>query len=299
MRCIGESDAIAKTVRDLLDRVTGRVRDDVLTYFSHISAAITRGIKNAGLGFLFVDEFPWLCKSILEGDPQNGLKRVNVLLAAMRQWRGAGMRMMLIGSIGLVALGRNHGLDLEQINDLTSLTVPPLTREESEAFVNALAVGGKISSWTSEHTFALIQESAACYPSILQVAFQQLTIGGRAAELGRFPEIFAVKIRPDLDERFYVQFDKRKVLYKTLPAPLPGLLSILLETVLARSPVSRHILRQGTNAETEEADLTDALRILREDGFLNCRIERDGAQIWSASSELVMAWWRQRRGGPR
>lgn len=303
MQIIGEDNAIAKTARDALHHLTGNTTEHVEAYFEPISAAIERAIQATDRVVLMVDELPWLCRSVLEGDPLKGRARIDVLLAALRRWRKAGMRMLLMGSIGLVGLGREYRLDLTHLNDLSALSVPPLLApplgdEDPEAFINALVAGGGILDWTDAHTRALLDESAAYYTSMLQRAFQQLTIGSKAAELGRFPEIFAVKIRPDLDETFYQQFDKRKQRYRALPEPLPRLVLMLIETVLgSESPVSRNALRDRTGKETDHADLTDALYILREDGFLTVRIERDASQYWRAASELVTAWWRQRRGG--
>jgi hypothetical protein len=305
MKILGEDSAISKVAREALGKATGATTRDVQEYFGPIAAAIERAIQAADRIVLIIDEFPWLCRNVLENDPGRGRARVDVLLAALRRWRVAGMRMMLVGSIGLIGLGREYGLDLTHLNDLIPLSVPPLEKgAESEAFVRALAAGGQIQGWTDAHTRALLDESAAFYTAMLQRAFQQLTVGGKAAELSRFPEIFAVKIRPDLDEAFYQQFDKRRQRYRMLPNPLPSLLSGLLETVLSSpAPASREELRDRAGAamdETDlEADLSDALGILREDGFLTVCIDRDGSQNWSAASTLVSAWWKQRRGGPR
>lgn len=300
LQWISNDSALASGAREavkLLSSATG----DIQTYFAPIAAAIKRALEATDEKVvLIIDELPWLCRSILQADAQTGRSRVDVLLAALWGWRVAGMRMLLMGSIGLVGLGREHQLDLSHLNDLTPLSVPPLDPEEANALVQALATGGKISGWTDAHTGALLDESAAFYPAILQRGFEKVTIGGKAAALTRFPDIFAVNVRPDLDAAFFQQFDNRVRRYRMLGDPLAGLLPKLLETVLAStSPVARDVLRTCSSEEMDEADLGDALSILREDGFLAPRIERDGRQNWNAASTLVTVWRNQRRGGAR
>ena len=99
---------------------------------------------------------------------------------------------------------------------------------------------------------------------------------------------------------FFAQFDRRHKFYSELPDPMPGLLPKLLATVLkcGEPGIAYPDLRE-TAAEVEDADLGDALAILREDGFLTLRAPRNQPQQWRAASGLVAAWWAQRRGGGR
>jgi hypothetical protein len=301
---ICSDDGITKTVKAMLGSRAKIELKSVEDYFGPIVAAIERSILSVPSSeriVLIIDELPWLCRGILEGEPQRGASRVDLLLAVLRRWRVAGMRMLLLGSIGLKGLGREHRLDLTHLNDLTPLSVPPFEVHEAAAFVNALAAGGGVQGWTEGHTHALLGESAAFYPSMLQRAFQQVTIGRMAAEVSRFPEIFAVKVRPDLDANFYQQFDRRRKLYKKLPEPLPRLLEKLCKAVLSSSGGALPFdeLQNLAGSETDDADLGEALGILREDGFLDVRVERDGSQHWRVASSLVAAWWKRRKGGAR
>ncbi|MBM4257751.1 MAG: hypothetical protein FJ147_17900 [Deltaproteobacteria bacterium] len=299
LRFISGDSAIPAGVREAIKLLTPSNIGDVQAYFGPIAAAIQRALAaHDEKPVLIVDELPWLCRSILQADSQTGRRRVDVLLAALRGWRAAGMRMLLMGSIGLVGLGREYKLDLSHLNDLTPLSVPPLEPEEAEALVRALAAGGNISGWSEEHTQALLTESVAFYPSILQRGFLQVTIGGKATAVKRFEDIFARKVRPELDDAFFKQFDNRVQRYGILDAPLPQLLEHVLEAVLvAPAPVSRSELKTRAGDAVDESDLTDALSILKEDGFVTPRIARSGPQTWSAASTLVTAWRNQRRGG--
>jgi hypothetical protein len=207
-----------------------------------------------------------------------------------------------MGSIGMVALGRQYGLDLSHLNDLGPLNVPPFEADEAKALVDALAKGGRIAGWTEAHTAALLEETVAFYPAMLQKGFEQASLGGRAASIKRFPDLFAEKVRPDFDDTYYQQFDKRLKLYHGLPEPLPGVLEGVLRAVMkAGGPVARDTLHEALaqGGAVSDADLGDALNILREDGFLAVRAQRDGSQQWRVASDLMRAWWNQRRGGSR
>ena len=298
LQWISNDSAIAAGTREAI-KLFSTNTGDIQAYFGPIAASIKRAFEGSNEKVvLMIDELPWLCRSILQGDASAGRSRVDVLLAALRGWRGAGMRMLLMGSIGLVGLGREYQLDLSHLNDLTPLAVPPLDLAEAQALVRALAVGGQITGWTAAHTDVLLEESAAFYPAIVQRGFEKVTIGGKAARLDRIPDIFADHVRPDLDAAFFQQFDNRVQRYRTLGTPLADLLPSILDTVLASTaPVAREALKTRAGAEVEDADLGDALHILREDGFLALRIARDGAQHWRVASSLVTLWRQQRRGG--
>lgn len=295
---IADDNAIAASARDALGKLTGSHATDVQAYFGPIAAAIERTVQKSDRVVLMIDELPWLCRTILEGDPTGGRRRVDVLLASLRRWRNKGVRMLLLGSVGVVGLGRQHRLDLSHLNDLTPLEVPPLDPDAARTMVRALVAGGEVRDWTDAHTGALLSESAALYTSMLQRGFLALTVGGKAAPLATVPELFATKVRPDLDATFYRQFDKRVQLYRELTAPLSALLASTLKCVLsAPEPAPLHALREAAGASVDAADLGDALSMLREDGFLNMRALRDGSQMWRPASSLVTAWWTQKRGG--
>lgn len=302
MKLIGDDNAISKAAREAIAKVTGGKAEDVLAYFGPIMAAVENAFDQNDRVALVIDEFPWLCRSILLGDADKGAARVDVLLAALRRWRNKGVRMMLMGSIGMVALGRRYGLDLSHLNDLNPLNVPPFEHGEAKALVDALAAGGNIDGWTEDHTAALLEETVAFYPAMLQKGFEQATLGGRAASVERFPDLFAEKVRPDFDGTYYQQFDKRLKLYRDLPEPLPAVLEgAMLAVMKAGGPVAWDALHAALSRDGEvaDADLGDALNILREDGFLAVRVQRDGSQQWRVASGLMQAWWNQRRGGSR
>ncbi len=301
VRAITQSKTIAEGARLFIEGKGGDA-NAVNAYFPAISAHIQSALRERdGEIALFIDEFPWLCRSILQGDPDGGRARVDRLLAELRRWRAEGMRMLLTGSIGMTGLCREYRLDASHLNDLTRLSVPPLNGpDEGRAFVEALIAGSKVEGWSEAHTSALLEETVAWYPSILQYAFQQMAPGSRAVPVQRIPEIFATNIRPNNDGTFFEQFDKRIHLYGAINDASSRILPELCECVLsADAPVTREALRQQLElkvGEVDEAVLGDALKILHEDGFLHPRFDADEKQSLAPASRLVTAWRNNRMG---
>lgn len=296
-QAVGSDSTIAQGVREALKKLSGAPAD-VQAYFPQIMHAVESAVEEKDGIVLVIDEFPWLCRSILESDAQNGRSRVDVLLAALRRWRAKGVKMLLLGSIGMAALGRQYRLDLNHLNDLQWLDAPPLIREQAEDMVQALAAGGAVQNWTAEHSRQMLDECIALYPAIIQDAFRQLSLGKQAIRIERLPDHFAERIRPDLNAAFFTQFDRRLQLYRRLDEPMPKLLSDLLEAVLRRPNHQQTDPElRGAFASIDQVDLGDALSILREDGFLSLRAPRLAPQEWRAASGLVTAWWQQRYGG--
>jgi len=297
IQAIGSDSTIAQGVREALKKLSG-APSDVQAYFPQIMHAVESAIESKDGIVLIIDEFPWLCRSILESDTQNGRSRVDVLLATLRRWRFKGVKMMLLGSIGMAALGRQYRLDLNHLNDLQLLEVPPFSRHEAEDLVQALIAGSGVQDWSSEHTIQMLDECAALYPAMIQQAFLQLSFGQRATRLEKLADRFAERIRPDQDASFFTQFDRRLQLYRQLDTPMPELLPDLIATILRQPNQSQTYPElQALFATIDNVDLGDALSILREDGFLSLRAPRGRPQEWRAASGLVTAWWQQRYGG--
>lgn len=295
-QAVGSDNAIAQGVREALKKLSGAPAD-VQAYFAQIMHAVEGAVEAKDGIVLVIDEFPWLCRSILESDAKDGRSRVDVLLAALRRWRVKGVKMLLLGSIGMAALGRQYRLDLNHLNDLQCLETPMLTPDQAVDMVQALVAGSGVQNWTAEHSQQMLDECIALYPAIIQDAFRQLSLGKQAIRLDLLAERFAERIRPDLNAAFFTQFDRRLQFYRQLDEPMPKLLPGLLDAIL-RQPNSLQTdpeLR-GAFASVDQVDLGDALSILREDGFLCLRAPLQAPQEWRAASGLVTAWWQQRYG---
>lgn len=299
-RAVSNSNVLPQTIRTAFEKKTG-ITGDTIEYFRALSSVIGTELQRPGVDqiAIVIDEFSFLCRTILQGDQSGrGARRVEVLLAALRGWRSNGVRMVLSGSIGLAALARRYKVDLTHNSDLNPLDLPPFLPEQHDtvvAFVSALVKGGEIEGWTDLHTESLLDECTAWYPSLIQQALLELSPGGQAVRIDEIPDLFATNIRLALDENFFQQFDKRLKSYDELDGVIrPAFKPLCGAAVVAKVPLSRQDLAEAAKVELDEVTLAEALRILREDGFLTVRIDREGLQQWSVASPLVTAWWRQR-----
>lgn len=274
----------------------------VSVYLNAISDVMVDGLREAGDTLaVMIDELPFLCRRLLEtDDPADGRQRVDRLFSAMRRWRGAGMKMMLTGSIGMTSLARQHRMALaDSLNDLAPVTVPPFRdpedRDQAATMVAALARGAGVADWSPAHTDGLLRETTAWYPGVLQSAFLTLTAGGRAVDPAVMPDLFATAIRPDSLTMFFTQFDRRLSAYRRMADPTPAMIDPILDAVVTARPdlLPRAALVAALPPD-QTTDAAEVLTMLSEDGFLSLAIDRDGGRHYGVSSPLMLAWYRQR-----
>lgn len=296
---VASDQGISHMAREALQKYAG-TSTDIQTYFGPITKLLECALQPEDRLTLVIDELPWLCRSILEHDKERGPARVDVLLASLRRLRDRKVSMVLMGSIGMTALLREYGVYTEHINDLHLFEISPFDPDEAKKFLEWLVAAHGVEGWTEDHTRCCLDECGALYPSALHMAFIQLTVGGKAAALANFADIFADKVRPDFDATIYAQFARRLTHYRGLPQPLPHLTRALLGHILNASDQVATLpeLHTVLSAGGDDSDLRDALTILREDGFLSLRAPRNQPDRWRAASPLVLSWWRQSHGGP-
>jgi hypothetical protein len=186
---------------------------------------------------------------------------------------------------------RKHQLEFLHFNDCFAIDVPPLdSREEAKGLLNALISASPVEGWLDETTETLLDEVIAYYPSFIQHAFSRLRVSS-ARKRGQIQNLFAEQIRPDWGSTFYDQFDIRLKIYG---ADISG---VYREVFTTLSTVE-NMMRDDLTAKVSEAaqvELSETLKILKEDGFLSRRAERDGSECWRFSSPLVSTWWQQRQ----
>ncbi|MFT4924972.1 MAG: hypothetical protein ACI8WB_001062 [Phenylobacterium sp.] len=254
------------------------------SFWQPVCNEITAAIKESGVQLiLMIDEFPYMCKNLLAHE--GGRDFVDTLLATFRQWRAGPITMVISGSIGMKFLIREYQLEFVHFNDCISIDIHPLTqRAEAQEMVNALVANSTAKGWLPETTETLLDEVAAFYPSFIQYAFSRIkaarAFGGEQVE-----DLFAEQIRPAWDVTFFAQFDGRLKIYDV---PLRDLSRVVFAQIAADDGLVNR------EAFDEVVDLDETLQILKEDGFLACRVARDGSECWRLSSPLVSIWWQQR-----
>ena len=303
---VASDAAIPQLLRDTLSGALKGIvpRDkDVSSGINHywptISAQIVRALQDERTKMLMtIDEFTYLLKNMMEDPRSNepgaqGRQQADMLLASMREWRKAGLKMILTGSIGLLGLARKHRFSIEHVNDLSSFQIPPLRDEEARAFIAAAVAGHPGSTWTDAHTQALLHESQILYPAFLVKGL--LAIGmANPPPVEAFSEIFASRVRPELHDNFIAQLNTRFRLYRDLDnAAQRALIVPILKQIMATSPAPCPQSSLKSPGVFDQIDVQDGLSLLHEDGFILYNEARDGGRDWRSSSRLVDLWWKR------
>lgn len=243
---------------------------------------------------LIVDEFPFLLKNVLDADPKTGRDEVNQLLAAMREWRDAGMKMLLTGSIGITALSRRYDLSRDHLNDLLPFEVPELSEQGAQAFVLQATAEPSQGRWTAAHTAEFLKQTGVLYPSFLVKGLLEVGIDAPPPP-EEFATIFAERVRPVMHEDFYQQFNKRFKLY--------GEISKAMQTQLV-VPVLKRIMDAKEETPLDDLtlpeahtriDLAEVLDMLVEDGFIHFQEDAEANRLWKPASRLARLWWKRSR----
>lgn len=257
-------------------------------YWQHVSNAMKAALDGGARPVLIVDEFSYLIQNMANAAT---VSDVDQLLASMREWREAGMQMLLTGSIGVTQLARRKGLNLEHLNDLQPFLLPELTEDEARAFIKG-ATSTSEAAWTEDHTTAFLQECGVLYPCFLVKGLQEIGIT-RPNPPEQFAEIFAEKVRPYLHADFYEQFNKRFKMYSDLDRDEQKklILPALKKIMSAEEPIKQEALPAGK--PFTRIDLDVALGMLVEDGFVHFTEGRDGNRLWKPGSRLARVWWKR------
>lgn len=241
---------------------------------------------------LIIDEFSLLLSNVLERDPEKGKEEVNQLLAAMREWREAGMKMLLTGSIGVTALSRKYDLNRDHLNDLLPFNVPELTEAEAREFIYQATAIPSDGKWTENHTTEFIKQSGVLYPSFLVKGLLEMELESPPPP-DQLATIFAENVRPVLHEDFYNQFNKRFKFYGDIDKNSQAQLIV---------PALRKIMESEAAIEVDGIVLTDphtridlaaALDMLVEDGFIHFSEDAEGTRVWLPASRLARLWWKR------
>lgn len=257
-------------------------------YWQLVSGAIKSALGRGERPVLIVDEFSYLIENMVK---DSGVADVDRLLGSLREWREAGMQMLLTGSIGVTQLARRVGLNLEHLNDLQPFSVPELSDAEARQFIGR-ATSGSAGRWTDSHTEAFLQECGALYPCFLVKGLQELDPADPPAP-EQFADLFAEHVRPYLHRDFYEQFNKRFKRYRELAREEQT--RLILPALRAIMSADRSI-EQGQLPVGEgfnRIDLDVSLGMLAEDGFVHFTEDRDGRRCWKPGSALARTWWQQ------
>ncbi len=270
---------------------TGPDHQALSAYWQEITKRITQALsEQANSPVLIIDEFAFLLEKILRTDKARGANDAERLLASMRVWREHGLTMLLTGSIGIIRLLREHDITMDHLNGLQHLDVPELSEDTARKFIKAATATASAGRWTEAHIDKLIVEVGVFYPSFLVRSILEL---GREnpKPVEQFEDVFENTIRPDQHAEFFRQFDRRMKSYKSLPNDERQqiILPVLKNIMTSATAWDQADLTLRPPFEADELSL--ALDMLQEDGFITMVIKGDGRRLWRPASRLVRLWW--------
>jgi hypothetical protein len=283
----------AKAALEALSKGSDHGEKILSAYWRLVSDAILASLKGPGpKPVLVFDEFSYLISNMIKRDGTGGPGEVDKLLASMREWRGAGMVMLLTGSLGISYLLRKHGLNVEHLNDLQPFTVPELTMEEAHDFIRQATDTPSEGRWTAAHTDEFLRQTGVLYPCFLVRGLLEVRVD-HPADASKFATIFAERVRPDLHADFYNQFNRRFSAYAELEnAEQSKLLLPALKAVMETEAGCCHD-SIPCPAPFTRVDLGLALTMLTEDGFIHFVEDAEGDRLWKPASRLAKLWWKR------
>ena len=293
---LSQDPAIPEAVKAIYNRLMNgkglaEKETGIADYWPYFSDLIVRTLQVEKPKILLaIDELPFMLENMIKDHPEKCAADVDKLLAALRQWRDHGVKMIFAGSIGMTGLARRAGFRTDHLNGLSSVDVPELSNAEAREFVCA-AVRESDGRWTEAHTKAFFHEIGARYPSYLVKSLLILD-HKNPPDPEQFPEIFATQIRPELHNVFLDQFNRRYKNYEKISNTIrPALINPLLKHVKSNGEG----VRQSELADQINCDsiaLEDCILMLQEDGFIRFHEDKGGCRTLFPASQLVSLWAR-------
>lgn len=260
-----------------------------LTRWRYISNTVKESLGEAEKPVLLFDEFSFFIDNLVKAGKH---QQAELILAALREWRGMGMKMVLAGSFGFTTIARTSDISLEHNNDMKPVNIPELTPDEARNFIYQATEKPSNGRWTQAHVEEFLNEVGVLYPCFLVSGLKEIGVEKPAA-VEEFADIFSERVRPDLHNDFYTQFNKRFKRFKDLPNKWRNKLIV---------PAMKNIMTADKSVSQDKlslpkgltgVDLSEALEMLREDGFISFTEDADGTRYWKPASRLSKLWWKR------
>ncbi|WP_028313493.1 hypothetical protein [Desulfatibacillum aliphaticivorans] len=263
----------------------------IADYWPHFSDLIVQTLQVQQPKILLaIDELPFMLENMINDHPEKSAADVDRLLAALRQWRDHGVKMIFAGSIGITGLARRAGFRTDHLNGLSSVDVPELSDAEAREFLNA-AVLESNGRWTEAHTKAFFQEIGTQYPSYIVKSLLILDHCNPPTP-EEFRKIFSSQIRPDLHAVFQDQLSRR---YKNYDNISDTIRRDMIKPLLKHATSCSEGAMQSEIEDQigcDRIELEDCIQMLQEDGFIRFQEDRNGYRTLFPASQLVSLWAR-------
>ncbi|WP_153018614.1 ATP-binding protein [Marichromatium gracile] len=248
---------------------------------------------------LIWDELPWMLQKIIDTEGRPAAVDLLDTLRAVRQ-TAPGLRMVYTGSIGLhhVLAGlRETGYPHAPLNDMRTLTVPPLAPLEATRLAAELLRGEALRVEDRQHTAALIARLVDHVPYYIHHVVATLADEDSVATPERVEQIVARALTEPQDSWQLEHFRSRLGTYYGARA---GLVRAMLDTLAEHQPLSLDDLHQRLDVrhqrltdtarrllEGEREGLRDLVKLMQRDHYL----EQDSDGRYRFALDLIRRWW--------
>jgi len=234
---------------------------------------------------IMVDEFPQTVKNILDKSGEGVAKQFLQLNREIRHTQNENIRFILTGSIGLPTMVEKLNAT-EHINDLNTIEIPPLNRDEAKAFTVKLLDHEKVPH-NEEAIEYLLDKLEWFIPFHIQLAVQELIDGyfdtDKPVDEATVDSAFS-KIADMRNDIYFAHYYSR--LKKTFDdSEYPFVLTLLDE--LTRSD---ELSRQQVKEFAERHEIENygiVLRTLEFDGYIF-----ESEAFYRFTSPVLRLWWK-------
>lgn len=223
-----------------------------------------------------LDELPFMLENLLQSGVEAA--ELQVMLASLRKLRGAGLRLIIAGSISFENLLSLHNIPHTVLGGLSRQNIPPFTREEAHAFL-AERLHGRPAGEALE---AVLDALPDYVPEFLVIAATQLQPCRDAATC---ESALTQHVLPAIRRSFLQQFDER--LNDNYAPDEQQTAQLILDQIASVDAGGSRL--DGT---TLPVGYRQVLLKLEYDNFL---VEGEEFK-WRFSLNLIRLWWRANRG---
>lgn len=268
--------------------------DDKSTDYKEDLINLLSGIEldNGKKIVILIDEFPQTVQNILDVDPSND-KPARKFLQANREIRlnpaiNEKVRFILTGSIGLNHTVAQMGASAF-INDLNSVEVNPLNKEEAGQFLLGLLLPGNYSL-AADTTDYLLNKIEWLIPFHIQLAVQEIlaqATPARQIDTSLIDRAFDAIIQARNENHFNHYYSRLKKQFKEK--------DLLFAVELLDFLANKGTLKRADIFDlSAKYDLEERWKFITEvliyDGYINCSEDR---MVYRFNSAIVRMWWQK------
>ena len=248
---------------------------------------------------LLWDEFPLMLHNLEQKEGSQTAIQLLDFLRALRLGRPDQIRLLLTGSIGLHLVLRSlrkAGNTNDPVNDMMSVTVPPMAHEDTCQLATELLKGTKSFPADIAAVAAQIAREVGGFPYYVHHVVDQLDQLRRPPVLSDVSSAIDKLVYDSHDPANFNYYVTRLYSYYTAQDQSRALL--VLDTLAGQPsptplPTLLNLCRHQDPSLPEE-DLRDILTILTEDHYVQTQ-KSASTVVYDFRWQLVKKWWREKR----